>query len=115
MPTYAFECKKCNGQGEDIAEHDSKGKYPGISCPRCKSKSKKKLLTTCRFNFGNPVGTDKWNSGSTGHDFRHKFNVDRPGGVRDQRKNAADNSHMGAEPYKEMNDFGNDAAWGNVK
>ena len=115
MPTYAFECKKCKSQWEDIAEYDSKGKYPGVSCPRCKSKSKTKLLTTCRFNFTNPVDTDKWNSESTGHDFRHKFNVDRPGGVRDQRKNAEENSHMGAQPYKEMNDFGSDSAWGDVK
>jgi len=115
MPTYAFQCNKCKVQWEDISNFDNTGKYPGVSCPSCKSKSKKKLLTSCTFQFSNPVGTDKWTSESTGHDFRHKHNVDRPGGVRDIRKQAQEKSHMGAEPYNKMNDFNNDASWGEVK
>jgi len=115
MPTYAFECKKCSHVWEDIAEYDKTGKYSKIFCPSCKSKSKNKLVTACRIKFTNPVGTDVWNSEAAGHDYRHKWNMDRPNGVRDQRKNAQENSHMGAEPYKTINDFNNDSAWGEAK
>jgi putative FmdB family regulatory protein len=115
MPTYAFECKKCTKVWEEVAEYDKTGKYSKVSCPKCKSKSKNKLLTTCRFSFTNPVGTDVWNSESKGHDYRHNFNVDRPGGVRDQRKNAKENSHMGSEPYSPINDIDSDSSWGEIK
>jgi putative FmdB family regulatory protein len=115
MPTYAFECKKCTKVWEEVAEYDKTGKYSKVSCPKCKSKLKNKLLTSCRFSFTNPVGTDVWNSDSKGHDYRHNFNVDRPGGVRDQRKNAKENSHMGSEPYSPINDIDSDSSWGEVK
>ena len=49
MPLYAFRCKKCEKVWEEIADHDKRGKYSGVSCPGCKSKSKEKLLTSCTF------------------------------------------------------------------
>ena len=121
MPLYAFRCKKCEKVWEEIADHDKRGKYSGVSCPGCKSKSKEKLLTSCTFKFSNPVGTDKWNSDSTGHDFRHKYNMERPGGVSEQRAFAEENSHVGARPYQEaersnpINDIDSDSSWGEVK
>ena len=73
------------------------------------------FLRALFLSFTNPVGTDVWNSESKGHDYRHNFNVDRPGGVRDQRKNAKENSHMGSEPYSPINDIDSDSSWGEVK
>lgn len=115
MPTYSFECNKCQNAWEELADFDKTGKYKGVSCPKCKSKSKTKLLTSCRIQFTNPVGTDVWNSESAGHDYRHKFNMDRPGGVKDQRSFAEQNSHMGSQPYAHMNDLDADTNWGEVK
>lgn len=121
MPNYAFECNKCKKSWEEIADFDKTGKYKSISCPKCKSKSKTKILTACRVKFTNPIGTDVWNSDSSGHDYRHKWNMERPGGVTDQRSNAQENSHMGSNPYGEaersnpLNDIENDSAWGEVK
>jgi len=115
MPTYAFECNKCKNTWEEISEYDKTGKYKKISCPECKSKSKTKLITSCRIKFTNPVGTDVWNSDSVGHDYRHKYNMERQGGVMDQRKFAEENSHMGSQPYRHINDLETDSSWGEVK
>lgn len=116
MPRYEFECEKCQCVYDIwslMAEKDQnvkKGK-----CPKCKSKKKKEIIGCPNFTFGNPVGTDRWNSDSTGHDYRFHHEMEKPGGVIDQRKNAEEKSHVGATPYREINDLGNDKNWGEVK
>ena len=44
MPTYIFGCKKCKNEYETFTRFDETGKYSDVSCPKCKSKSKKKLI-----------------------------------------------------------------------
>lgn len=100
MPIYEFECKKCKIIYETMAEYDETEKYKKVSCPKCKSKSKTKLLSSCGFNFTNPVGTDRWVSDSTGHDYRYNYNLPN---VHKQREFAQQNSHVGPNPYAGLN------------
>lgn len=96
MPTYDFECKACGLEYDDIVPYDPKGKYAKVKCPECGSKKKTKKATTCAFNFSDPVGTDRWNSDSTGHDYRFRHNLPK---VLKERAMAEAMSHMGADPY----------------
>ena len=43
MPNYDFECKKCKETYNEIVPYDETGKYKGVKCPHCGSKSKIKL------------------------------------------------------------------------
>lgn len=96
MPLYEFECIKCNHNFSDIAQFDEQGVYPNVECPKCNSKEKRKLVSSCCFTFSNPVGTDRWNNGSTGHDYRFKHNIPK---VKAERAMAEAMSHMGSDPY----------------
>lgn len=96
MPIYAFECEKCKKNFDELASFDESGKYPSVVCPYCGSNEKEKLATCSNFNFSNPVGTDRWNNGSTGHDYRFKHNIPK---VQAERKRAETLSHMGHDPY----------------
>lgn len=96
MPTYSFVCKKCGEEYDDLCSYDPKGKYKGVKCTECGSASKTQQATTCGFQFTNPEGTDRWNSETSGHDYRFKTNVPK---VIEQRKQAELASHMGANPY----------------
>lgn len=119
MPIYEFECKKCEHRYEalmSITKCNDKKELRKVKCPECKSTSKIKLISGgVNFTFANPVGTDRWNNGSTGHDYRHNYNMDRPGGVRDQRKEAEEKSHMGSNPYPEIDDISSGEHFGEVK
>ena len=66
------------------------------SCPECGSKSKNSLVSTTNFAFSNPEGTDKFNNS---HDYRFKHKMEKPGGVKEQRKMAEAVSKMGTDPY----------------
>lgn len=102
MPIYQFECKKCKKNYEDLVAYDPTEKYKTVKCPECNSGSKIKLATSSfAFNFTNPVGTDRWNNGSTGHDYRFKTNLPK---VIKQRKDAEVASHMGTDPYKDTSE-----------
>lgn len=97
--TYDFECKKCQTQYEEYAEFDPDGKYKGVKCPSCGSSRKTKLMSCCKFNFTNPVGTDRWNSERFGHDYRFKHNIPK---VQKERAMAEAMSHMGGNPYGDV-------------
>ena len=105
MPIYEFICKDCNKEYETLTSYDETEKYKDVECPECESKKKLKLVSACRHAFTNPVGTDKWNSGSTGHDYRFKYNLPN---VINERKNAEINSHMGQDPYGNADMSAND-------
>lgn len=105
MPIYDFDCKKCKKRYEALADYDESGKYKGVSCPHCNSKSKKKLMSACHYAFSNPVGTDRWNSSSTGHDYRFKHNIPK---VQQEREMAQALSHMGTDPYGQSEMVNND-------
>lgn len=116
MPFYNFVCKKCTKEYEELTAYDPTEKYKELSCPNCKSKQKQKIICgdAC-FTFSNPIGTGKWTSDSTGHDYRHKWNTERKGGIRDQRKYAEQNSHMGKMPYNRIDDVNSGKHFGEVK
>lgn len=115
MPTYTFHCKECDENYDEICSYDKTGKYNKIKCPACGSKKKTKLVSGCAYAFGNVMMTDKWCSDTTGHDYRHKWNMNRPGGVNDQRRNAEKKSHVGPTPYRKIDDLNDDKNWGKVK
>ena len=103
--SYDFECKKCNTQYEELVDYDEKGKYPSVKCPACGSKRKIKLITCCAFNFTNPIGTSRWNSADTGHDYRFKHNIPK---VKKEREMAEKLSIVGKNPYGNTNDLNMD-------
>jgi DNA-directed RNA polymerase subunit RPC12/RpoP len=99
MPSYNFLCKNkaCGRDYEEFTSYDASGKYPKVKCPSCGSKKKAKLPpSSINFAFANPIGTDKWNSDSTGHDYRFKYNIPA---VQAERQIAESLSHMGSDPY----------------
>lgn len=104
MPLYEFECKSCNKQYDEISRYDETGMYEDVECPHCGSKKKDKLVSACNYTFTNPVGTDKWNSESTGHDYRFKYNIPK---VKKEREVAEAASHMGS-PYDGRDELRND-------
>jgi putative FmdB family regulatory protein len=112
MPSYSFECKKCEVGYELMTAYDATGKYPGVKCPHCGSKRKTKLITACNYSFADPVGTDRWNSESGGHDYRFRHNLPN---VIKERQRAEEASHMGKNVYNPINDLENNDAWGEVK
>jgi putative FmdB family regulatory protein len=112
MPNYDFECKQCSRVYDCIAAYDETGKYPSVKCPECNSKKKTKLMSSCNYAFSNPVGTDRWNSESSGHDYRFHHNLPK---VIEERRRAEEKSLMGSNPYNEINDLNKDSSWGEVK
>lgn len=113
MATYPLECKKCGHQYDIFSlmcEKDENVKK--AKCPECGSKSKTQLIGNCNFMFSNPEGSDRYNNS---HDYRYKYSLDKPGGVRDQRKVAEEQSHMGASPYNNIDDISSGEHFGEVK
>lgn len=100
MPIYKFECKKCQKEFDELSNYDEENIYPSVECPFCGSKEKLKLATSSNFSFSNPVGTDRWNSSATGHDYRFKHNIPK---VKKEREMAEALSHMGSNPYGKNN------------
>jgi putative FmdB family regulatory protein len=98
MPLYEFQCKKCEEIYEEFSSYDATGKYPEVKCPKCGSKKKTRLMGAPSFNFSNPEGTKRWNSDSTGHDYRYKHKVPQ---IKSEREHAEKHSHMGPKPYGE--------------
>jgi len=85
------------------------------TCPSCGAAEKTEIVGCPSVSFSNPVGTDRWNSESKGHDYRFKYNMDKPGGTRDQRAAAARASKVGAEPYRRIDDISSGKHFGEVK
>jgi len=113
MAFYEFKCKKCGEEYEELVwTYDETGKWPTVKCPECGSKSKKKLVSRAKCAFTNPVGTDLYESS---HDYRHNHNMNRDGGVRDQRAAAEAASHVGPTPYNNIDDISSGEHFGEVK
>jgi putative FmdB family regulatory protein len=114
MPIYEFLCKKCSKEFSELTNFDETNKYPDVVCPHCSSKKKEKIMSIAGFNFSNPVGTDKFNNS---HDYRHGWNLNKPGGALETRRNAEKKSHMGQtnEIYRPIDDLNKDKSWGKVK
>lgn len=106
MPRYEFECKKCKIVYDNLVPYDEKGKYSGVACPECGSKRKTKRISSCSFNFANPVGTDRHNNS---HDYRFHHNLPK---VLAERQAAEEAAASPQQPYEAINDLNSDAAWG---
>lgn len=106
MPIYEFKCDDCDFVYEELTSYNGIKK---IECPNCGSKNKEKLPSHFSFNFTNPVGTDRWNNS---HDYRFHHNLPN---VRAQREAAEKASHMGTDPYKEIDDISSGKYFGEVK
>lgn len=102
MPLYNYLCNQCDNEFEELSPYDETGEYPNVACPRCGSTDKEKVPSTFAFNFTNPEGTDRWNSGNSGHDYRFKTKTPQ---VQAERALAEAASHMGANPYNIKNDI----------
>ena len=111
MPFYQFECKKCKKEYEELCSYDAGGKYAEVRCPHCNSKQKTKLMSACNYAFANPEGTDRWNSESSGHDYRFHHNLPK---VLAERQ-AAEEAGKNPNPYNTINDLNHDSSWGEVK
>lgn len=72
MPLIEFQCKKCVKVYEELVKYEENGVYSEVICPFCGSSKKDRLVSQCAFNFTDPIGTDRWNSDSSGHDYRYK-------------------------------------------
>lgn len=109
---YEFECSDCGGQYEEfVPKFDETGMYNDVVCPHCQSGHKTKLISAVKHNFVNPEGTDKMNT----HEFRARHAIDKPGGAKDQRAMAEQASHMGSNPYKNIDDISSGKYFGDVK
>jgi putative FmdB family regulatory protein len=85
MPTYDFQCKKCQNIFDEICGFEEK-----IPCPKCKSKRTERLLT-----IGLPIGIN----GS--FDFRAKTNYERA----TRESAAAREAVKGKAAYKNIDDI----------
>ena len=116
MPIYEMTCERCNENYDGFCPMSKKDESVALaSCPSCGSSRKTEVVGCPSVNFSNPVGTDRWNSESGGHDYRFKYNMDKPGGTRDQRAAAARASKVGAEPYRRIDDISSGKHFGEVK
>jgi putative FmdB family regulatory protein len=97
MPLYDFECKKCKEHFEEFSKYDESGKYPGIVCPKCKSKRKAVLPPKVALKFADPKTSSKWESFS----YRAGYNMEKAQG---ERRAAEAASHMGTNPYNTIDD-----------
>lgn len=116
MPIYEVKCVNCEFIYEVFSSMSKKEEnVKKARCEKCNCEDKEEIVGAPSFKFSNPVGTDRWGSDSKGHDYRHNFNMDRKGGVRDQRKMAEENSHVGPSPYNNIDDISSGKHFGEVK
>lgn len=109
MPTYNFQCKKCEEKYIDLVSYDPTGKYKSVQCPKCKSKRKTKLVNDIlEVTFGNPRGTSKADKFT----YVAGWNMNQ---AQEERRKAEALSHVGSNPYNEINDLNNDSVFGEVK
>ena len=99
---YVFACDHCDNEFEELSSYDETGKYPNVVCPECGSLDKKKMPSMFAFNFTNPEGTKRWNSETSGHDYKYKTKIPQ---VQAERALAEAASHMGTHPYNNKNDI----------
>jgi len=109
MPIFIFKCLKCEEVYDELTKYDETGKYEGVECPECGSADKKQQMhRVSPPQFGNPVGTDKWND----HDYRFHHNLPN---VIKQREAAERASSVGSEPYNKIDDISGGEYFGEVE
>lgn len=51
MPTYSFQCNKCDIEYDELTNYDESGEYLDVKCPECESEDKTKLISAPRSSF----------------------------------------------------------------
>ena len=108
MALYEFLCTCCQTKYEEIAVYDETGIYPDVACPKCGSSEKIKEHSLFGFVFTNPVGTSKMDK----FDYRAGYNMEKAKG---ERRAAEEHSHMGANPYNNIDDISHGKFFGEVQ
>lgn len=108
MPTYQFQCLKCKKQYEDLTSFDPTGKYKEVKCPSCKSSRKKQQMTCAEISFTNPKDTSKFDN----FGYRAGYNMEQ---AKELRRKAESSSHVGATPYKDVDDISSGNFFGEVE
>ncbi len=109
IPIYNFLCIDCKNEYEELTKKDPEGIYLDVVCPSCGSDKKEKQVSNFSFAFSNPVGTDRWENS---HEYRYKHKAPTVAG---ERENAAAKSHMGSEPYSNIDDITSGNHFGEVR
>ncbi len=100
MPVYIFRCLECEKVYEELTSWDKSGKYEGVKCPKCNSKSKEQQMHCCApAIFTNPRGTSKAESFT----YVAGYNMNQ---AQEERRQAEAKSHMGGtgEIYRHIDD-----------
>jgi DNA-directed RNA polymerase subunit RPC12/RpoP len=112
MPSYEFQCKKCEVVYAELADHDPSGKYKGVKCPECGSKRKSQMMTSCWVKFADPRSSSRWDNWS----YRRGKTSEE---ASECRRKAQEASHVGPDPYQAAAqveaDLNNDSLYGEVK
>jgi len=103
---------QCDVVFDEFTSYDPSDEYSSVVCPNCGSTKKTKIVSACNFNFSNPVGTDRWNSENSGHDYRFKHKLPS---VIEERKKAEIAAKSPDSPYNQINDLDKNDSWGTVK
>lgn len=95
MPIYELSCEKCKSVFDELCRFEELSK---TKCPNCKSKRVKQRITCPNVSFSDPSNTSRWDSDS----YREGFFADK---ARSDRRAAEERSHMGTNPYSEIDDI----------
>lgn len=111
MPLYDFQCNDCPEVFEDLVRRDPSGSLNPGKCPKCGSLNSTRLIPDhFGFNFSDPVGTDRWNSDDTGHDYRFKSKQKSAASERA----AAEAANGGPSPYNHIDDISSGEHFGEI-
>ncbi len=95
MPTYVFACKKCKIEFECLCRFEEIAK---TTCPQCNTKKVKQQITCPGVSFANPQESSRWDS----FEYRGESLLEK---AKSDRRYAESKSHMGNNPYTEIDDF----------
>lgn len=108
MPMFEFQCK-CGNRYDEMSKYDETGVFAGVICPECNSEEKTLLISaTAAPIFSNPRGTSKQDSFT----YRAGYNMEQ---AKETRRIAEEKSHMGTQPYTQIDDVSSGKFEGTVK
>lgn len=92
MPTYVFECKKCEVFFEELCKHEEKS---GVVCSDCGGKVESVLTTPLAVIFKEKKGTSREDN----FEYVAKWNSEQ-----NQNLRRAAEAQQGPSPYKHIDD-----------
>mgnify|MGYP003418210116 CR=1 FL=1 len=97
MPIYEFRCNDCGTKFDELCSMCFEGIYAGVFCPKCESSDKERLISAVCATFADPRGTSKADSFS----YVAGYNMEQ---AKEERRRAEAKSHMGTQPFNEIDD-----------